>query len=366
MLHIKTLLRAAVAIGVATFGLGAYSATNSVTISFPASVNCSFSNNTLSCSNAAGGGTASCTINGNSTGVIGDTITLTGSCTTAAGAADTATWGGCGTQTATSCSISSPNTITLTGAAGGSASKVVTFGDATCSISPSNPVVTAGNSQTFNASCNFTPASYSWTGACVGASSSCTITPTAGGSLSLNATKGNTNASASTSFTVQAGGGGGSIPATCTDGTASVIGGTVDTFNGLPLRTKIKAGQTAVFPIVIPAGLPNIKVGFFEWGDNVDSTPRSAWISKTPCYATPTTKNSLVSGSTHSSLQIAYSTPQGTIGIVVGGKSGVTVGRGPTFSLGAQPGETWYLMVQTTGPGCAGGSCNVSVAPSLN
>ncbi len=374
MKSIRTMLCAAVAACGMTLGTLAF-AQSTITISLPSSVTCTANGTAITCT-SVGGGSPSCSISGNSTGVIGDSITLTGSCFTASGAADSMTWGGCGTAVGSTCTMTAAGTATLTGGTGGSASKTVSFGAATCSVTPVTPVITAGNSQTFTAGCNFTPTSYAWvdsTGnASCGSSATCTLpgsatTAGASGTMSVTASKaGGVSAIGSTTWSASSGSGGGTIPAVCTDGTKSVTGSTISTFSGQRvIAGKLKKDQTMVIPVVMPAsGAVSIKL--YEYGDDTDRTSRDFWISKTPCYSDP---NSSTAAGQYQSHQWASGTSQATMPVTIGANSYLDYGRnGSTLKLYAKPGETWYFMVQdATSSACgayASSGCTVAVDAS--
>jgi hypothetical protein len=366
MIRFRTLLCAASAACGLTLGFGVQAQTQ-ITLSLPTGTSCTFANNTLNCT-GSGAGVASCSINGQTTAVIGDTVTLTGSCVTASGAPDTGAWTGCGTSTASTCTITSSATVTLAGSAGGSKSKTVTFGAATCSISPQNPTVITGNSQTFSASCNFTPTTYSWTG-CTSSQASCTLTPAAGGAVGVTASNGTSTASASTNYTVGTGAGAG-VPTKCDDGDSSVSASAITQINGLPIKVSITNSQTAVFPIVVPAGVSKFTVPLVQTGDGSDRVPKSVWISKRPCFTPPASAAaaSPLAGTTLAEGLIGYKVTTASWNFFVGSTSNVFYGGG-FININVMPGDTWYMMVEwysAKGGGCLSSSgCNVTVTPSL-
>lgn len=367
MIRFRTWLCAATAAFGLTLGYGAQAQTN-ITIKLPSGSSCSFNGSTLDCSGGSSGA-ASCSISGKSSAVTGDTVTLTGSCVTATGAADTMTWGGCGQASGSTCTLTSSATITLTGGAGGSASKTVSFGAASCSISPNGAIVQSGTSQTFSANCNFTPTSYSWTGACTGSSATCTVSPTVAGTVNLTASNGASSASASTDFSISTGGSSG-IPSKCTDGKGSVTGPTINDFSGRAQTVKMSNSQVAVIPIVVPQGVSKFTVQLTEYGDATDRTPRNVWLSKNACS---------VSSTAYPSFGQSYA--EGMIGSNLKGAASWNFSIGSSSSIFYDPllgqilpsvraGETWYMMVEWVSGrsgGCTATSCQLQyTASSLN
>jgi hypothetical protein len=366
MIRFRTWLCAASAACGLILGSGAQAQITSIILP---SGGCVVSGSTLDCS-GGGSGTASCTISGPSTVIPGIQSTYTGSCRTAAGAADSITgWTGCDSSNGSTCLLSQANTITVTGAAGGTASKTVSAGSASCSISPSNPTVQLGDSQTFSVSCNFTPTAWSWTGLCTGSQATCTTSPTSSGSVSVTASKGQTSASDSTNVNVSTGGGGGgTVPTTCDDGKQSVVAKTANVFNGLPISVSITDSQVAVFPIVAPAAGKAAQLVFFETGDPFsDKVPRNMWASKTPCYTPAAQRRFGLSSSP--SAQVAYQVGGGgTLNMNTVGGSIVSFPSGFPL-INAAPGETWYVMVENAVAGqCkqanSKGACNISLTPN--
>jgi hypothetical protein len=310
MIRFRTLLCAASAACGITLGLGA-NAQNTLNIQLPSAVTCSGNGTTITCT--ANGGTPqgpSCTLNASTTSAtIGSNVTLTTNCSNTTGAIS---YGFDDSGGRAPCSQQSGAICTFTEQAAGNYVITATASDANGSI----PVSPASKTITFS--------------------------------------------------TVVGGGGGGAIPQTCTDGSTSVTGPTITSFDGLPITATIANGQTAIFPVVIPAG-KMVQLGYVQTKPN-DGTLRWVWFSKTPCAVTPgpAIRTSLSPGTFQGGSQVALASSNGSLNVSVGTGSNVAIGRG-TLIANAQPGETWYFMFQNKGlagePSCSASTCNVVINP---
>ena len=355
MISIRTLLCAASAACGLALGFNASATVLTVDVPCDSFV---LQGTTLTCGSANGGG-GSCSISGPSSAITGATVTLTGSCKSGS----TLSWTGCiPVDNTNTCTLTSPATVQLNGSQGETqASKTVTFGAASCSISPSSATVTTGTSgQTFSANCNFTPQAYSWTG-CSSPNNSSTCTVPAQGSagsvtVGLTASSGGTSATAPNAmvtFSPPVKG----VPTQCSDGTKTVVADTINEFNGLPVMVGLKNGQTAIFPFVVPS-VPNQSfiATYLQSGQSTDATGRQAWISKTPCDMSG---SDFGGGSSSASVR----------GVVDGGSS---YSGSPLLTLHAKAGDVWYMMFQNKSKfrgqwsdSCSLGTCNLVVKPSF-
>jgi len=291
MIQFKTLLRVGVAVGVATFGFSAQAANSNITITLPSSVTCTTSGDGTSIVCSAAGGTspsASCSLSPSTTSMaLGTSITLTMTCSNmVAGVTVMYTWGG----TACSSHDQGSNTCTY---------------NAPSTIPGTNPVA-----------------------------------------FSVTANDGTNNISKGSSITVfdpNAGGGGGSIPTACGDGTTTKVGAAFSALDGSPDSVFIGNNQTAIFPFVVPdvASGAQIKITHLQTNDNTNITPRTGYISQTPCDMPP-----WVAGSGQKSAQwmTGVGGVQTLTAIVDGGNTVDVGGRGVTPHM--RVGDTWYLMFQ--------------------
>jgi len=301
MIQFKTLLRVGVAVSVATFGLAAQAV--DLTISIPSCSSYSLINNVLTCSTGGGSPSASCSLTPVDPSVaIGTSITLTASCSNMAGPV-TYTFGGCNSATTNTCLVKAPSALPAA-----SVPISVTAADGTNNISKNSLV---------------------------------------------------------SFYDPGAGGGGGPIPKTCADGTSTVVGAQLSALDGTTDSVNINNNQTAIFPFVVPpvAQGAQIKITHFQTNDTTNSTPRTAYISQTPCDMPPSTG---IRGS-FPSVQWMFGFGGNTVltAIVDGGNT-VVVGKGGTTTPHMNVGDTWYLMFQnrdgSNRPSCTGNCLgNVSV-----
>ncbi|MEO6928314.1 MAG: hypothetical protein ABI190_04035, partial [Casimicrobiaceae bacterium] len=242
-----------------------------------------------------------------------------------------------------------------------------------CSLSPTNPSVAIGSSTTITASCsNFAGnIAYSWTGCTSGGSgNTCTVSSSQVGTIPVSVSaQDNVPNSVSKSTIVSfydpnagTGGGGTAIPTTCSDGSKTIVGKTIQAFNNVYSLPNLSNKYTAIFPVVIPAS-GKMLFQYFQNGDGSDGTVRTAYIAKTPCDLTYNPRNG-----TYQQQQFGYSTSTGNLSGVVDGGSNVTQGATGVTLHGA-PGETWYLMFQnkdSRGKDSCTGTCSIFVNASLS
>ena len=144
------------------------------------------------------------------------------------------------------------------------------------------------------------------------------------------------------------------------DGSTAVLGMALTDLAGATHSVTINNNQTAVFPFVVPSIQPNgqpvsqILLTHFQTLDNLNSTPRVAWISQTPGYIVPAPIAGYAKGVQYPSIQWMYG---------VGGVATLTcvLDSGNYCSNGnvhMKAGDTWYVMFQNRDskgkPSCTG------------